>query len=266
MRRQSPSSVSSPSNASSNRDRPADSGLAPDIARDGYLFVPSSRMREQLQACGGLPDWESFAASWGDLHLDLHMADGGRYRRRRYAVYTIAADGGIRREPHQPHYQDVAYNPLNGGLLRWFEPVTDQIGDSGAMRAVLRLGVKEFGALAPAVQAWRAEVHQFRIEAHAGSAGLPTPEGPHRDGVDYVLVLLVARHNIEQGTTTVYAADRRELGSFTLTEPLDAAMVDDRRVYHGVTPVHPQDPHLAAYRDVLVATFKAQRDEAPMQA
>ena len=101
------------------------------------------------------------------------------------------------------------------------------------------------------------EVHQFRIEARAGEAGEPTPEGVHRDGVDYVLVLLVDRTNIESGTTTIHAADSRLLGSFTLTHPFDAALVDDARVFHGVTAVTPLDPAQAAHRDVLVVTYRA---------
>jgi hypothetical protein len=48
----------------------------------------------------------------------------------------------------------------------------------------------------------------------------------------------------------------RPLGSFTLTEPLDAALVDDDRVFHGVTPLLPHDPARSAYRDVLVVTFR----------
>ncbi|MBL6750994.1 MAG: 2OG-Fe dioxygenase family protein [Nevskia sp.] len=219
--------------------------------------MAAAAMRELLDSCVGLPDWRPFAASWDELHLDRHMADGGRYRRRRHAVFTVAADGRAARQPHQPHYQELAYNPLNGGVPRWFEPVTVDIGASAVLGTILRLCAQVFGALAPAVPSWRTELHQFRIEAHAGVSGLPTPEGPHRDGVDYVLVLLVARHNIEQGTTTVYGLDRAALGSFTLTAPLDAAFVDDARVYHGVTPVQPLEPSRPAYRDVLVATFKA---------
>jgi hypothetical protein len=103
---------------------------------------------------------------------------------------------------------------------------------------------------------WHVEVHQFRIEARAGEAGRPTPEGMHRDGVDYVLVLLVRRQNIVSGETSIHDLERRPLGSFTLTEPMDAAWVDDRRVYHGVTPVEPLDPGAPAYRDVLVVTFR----------
>ena len=78
----------------------------------------------------------------------------------------------------------------------------------------------------------------------------------HRDGVDWVLVLLIKRHNIKSGTTTIADLEKRPLGSFTLTDPFDAALVDDAKVYHGVTPIEPVDPAAAAYRDVLVVTFR----------
>jgi hypothetical protein len=100
------------------------------------------------------------------------------------------------------------------------------------------------------------ECHQFRIEARAGEDGKPTPEGLHRDGVDWVLVMLVARENIAEGVTSIHDNTRELLGRFTLTAPLDAAFVDDSRVYHGVTPVVPIDPARPAYRDVLVVTFR----------
>jgi len=40
--------------------------------------------------------------------------------------------------------------------------------------------------------------------------------------------------------------------------PLDSALLDDSRVYHGVTPVMRLDPRLPAYRDVLVVTFRRE--------
>jgi hypothetical protein len=70
-------------------------------------------------------------------------------------------------------------------------------------------------------------------------------------------VLLVRRTNIASGTTTIHRADGATLGSFTLTHPFDAALVDDARLSHGVTPVEPIDPTQPAYRDVLVVTFRA---------
>ena len=106
--------------------------------------------------------------------------------------------------------------------------------------------------------AWLVEVHQFRIEAQAGVPGLPTPEGMHRDGVDYVLVLLVRRCNIDSGTTLVGNPSGAFESSFTLVDAFDAALVDDHRVYHGVTAVEALDPSLTAYRDVLVVTLRRQ--------
>jgi hypothetical protein len=229
--------------------------LATALAQDGFAFVPARRMGPLLAEAGALTDWDRFAQSWDDLALDAYMADGGRYRRRRHAVYRVA-DGKMTRQPHQPHYQSVDYNPLHGGIERWFEPVKPEIAASASLTTILGFCRRLFGGLAPKVTAWHVELHQFRIEARIGEAGHPTPEGMHRDGVDYVLVLLVRRRNIKSGTTTIHGLDRALLGSFTLTDPLDAALVHDARVYHGVTPVEPLDPAAPAYRDVLVVTFR----------
>ena len=223
------------------------------LATEGFAFVDGDDMRALV---GGTPsDWDAFAASWNDLDIDPYMADGGRYRRRRHALFA-AAHGAIARKPHAPHYQTLHYNPLHGGIDRWFEPITDAIGASTSLQTILAWSRTVFERLAP-TRTWDVEVHQFRIEARAGAAGKPTPEGVHRDGVDYVLVLLVQRKNIASGTTTIYDTTGATLGSFTLTHPFDAALVDDARLSHGVTPIEPIDPAMPAYRDVLVVTFRA---------
>ena len=146
---------------------------------------------------------------------------------------------------------------MNGGVARWFEPIEpadrqrlEHDDDPGLLSGALRIACRS------ATPAWHIETHQFRIEARSGEEGRPTPEGLHRDGVDYVLVLLVDRRNIASGVTTINRLDGQPLGHFTLTDPFDAALVDDTRVAHGVTPVEPIDPALPAYRDVLVVTFR----------
>lgn len=235
---------------------PDTSALHDRLQRDGFAFVTADIMRRLLDA-PTLDDWPAFAASWNVLAPDSYLAASGRHRRRRHATFSVDADGSIRREAHQPHYQSLKYNPLQGDIQRWFEPVEPAIADGASLRRVLGFCRDCFGALAPATRRWHVEVHQFRIEARADEAGEPTPEGVHRDGVDYVLVLLIERANIERGTTTIHAPDGRELGSFTLAHAFDAALVDDHRVFHGVTPVTPLDPRQPAHRDVLVVTFTA---------
>jgi len=67
---------------------------------------------------------------------------------------------------------------------------------------------------------------------------------------------MIRRENVDQGETAIHGLGGERLGTFTLSAPLDAALVDDARVYHGVTPVVPIDPARPAFRDVLVVTFR----------
>ncbi|HZX87093.1 MAG TPA: hypothetical protein VFF19_26210, partial [Reyranella sp.] len=63
-------------------------GIRDGIARAGYAFVEASDMRNALARFGTLADWPAFAESWDDLDVDTYMADGGRYRRRRFGVWA----------------------------------------------------------------------------------------------------------------------------------------------------------------------------------
>lgn len=236
----------------------AESSLREQVSEQGFAFVDAARMRALLKTHGGLDDWQEFADSWNRLELDTYMADGGRDRRRRYAVFSAESGGAVERQPHAPHYQTREYNTLNGGVERWFAPVEAAVSGSQSLATILGCARELFEHLSPQTRAWHIEFHQFRIEALSDAPGRPTPEGMHRDGVDYVLVLLVKRCNIRSGTTSIHALDGAELGSFTLTQAFDAALVEDARVFHGVTAVEPVDATLPAFRDVLVATFRAR--------
>jgi hypothetical protein len=232
---------------------PPAAAIAAELGGEGFAFCPAAETASLLGA-DALADWAGFAASWNDLGLDRYMADGGRYRRRRFAAFAANAQGW-QRKPHQPHYQSRDYNPLHGGIARWFEPIAETTAANPCFVAILDAARTIFDALAHRPD-WHVEIHQFRIEAQADMPGQPSPEGTHRDGVDYVLVLLVGRHNVASGVTTIHTGDRRERGRFTLADPLDAAWVDDWRVLHGVTPIVPVDPAQPAHRDVLVVTFR----------
>jgi hypothetical protein len=234
------------------------STLFNNVRRDGFAFVTADTMHSVLQSTGDLSDWAAFTDSWNRLGPDTYLAAKGRFRRRRHATFTADAHGTIALAPHQPHYQALQYNTLQGDIQRWFEAIEPSVGSSASLRTILTFCNDFFGSLAPSVAHWHVEVHQFRIEASIDAAGEPTPEGSHRDGVDFVLVLLIDRHNIASGTTTIHTPDGQPLGDFTLTHPFDAALIHDPRVFHGVTAVRPLVPTEPAHRDVLVVTFRAK--------
>jgi hypothetical protein len=197
-----------------------------------------------------------FFASWERLETDAFMRDGGRYRRRRIANFT--AEPGVAghvRGVHRPYFQAVVHNSLNGGVERWFAPMEDAVAAGAPLAAMLDLGRAMADSLHGA-QPWFVEAHQFRIEAAAGAPGFPTPEGVHHDGVDVVLIAMIARTNLEGGETVIEDDAGTRLAQFVLRDPLDTALVDDPRVKHGVTPVAPADPALPSCRDVLVLTWK----------
>ena len=190
--------------------------------------------------------------SWDDLRPDEYLKDGGRYRKRRHSCF-VAEDGALRQVPHRMHWQSLDYNALHGGMQRWFEPMDAAVVAQPAWAKLLLALAQVCSARMP-VPRWSIEAHQFRIDT-ADGLGRPTPEGAHRDGVDFVAVLLVAREGIKGGETRVFEANGPDGQRFTLSEPWSLLLLDDARMIHESTPIQP----LGAYghRDTLVLTYRA---------
>ncbi|MFD0725294.1 2OG-Fe dioxygenase family protein [Lysobacter brunescens] len=227
--------------------------LLADLRTRGYAVLPP---RDVHALCGITAEaLGSLAASWNDLPPDEYLRDGGRYRSRRHACFTVTADG-VTRAPHRAHYQPVDYNALHGGIQRWFAPVDDAVATGEGWRAMLASLGACLREVRP-VDAWYVEAHQFRIDTRDG-IGRPTPEGAHRDGVDFVAVFLVDRHAIRGGETRVFQADGPDGQRFTLTEPWSLLLLDDTRVIHESTPIQPlAGREDGGHRDTLVLTFRA---------
>jgi hypothetical protein len=210
------------------------------------LFRLASVAPQQLDA------WHRF---WDDLPPDPHLRDGGRYRRRRHGSFVVD-DTQVSAVAHRAHWQPVAYNALHGGFERWFDPLPAALaGDAAWARLLAALGRCASALRGP--QRWFVEAHAFRIETGAEGIGRPTPEGAHRDGVDLVAVILVARRNVKGGETRVFDARGPQGLRFTLAEPFGVLLLDDERVIHETTPIQPQDAALPAERDTLVLTYRA---------
>lgn len=232
-----------------------ESEIATEIALRGFIALPAEGRSDDVLSWDKA-DWADFTDSWRKLGEDRYMADGGRYRRRRHATFKLN-DHELVRLPAAPHYQSRDYNTLNGGVERWFAPVEKNISDSTVLAEIVTF-FKNATALCEQISpaSWYLEMHQFRIEPDENGQGLPTPEGMHRDGVDWVFVMLIDRQNVSQGETLLAAPDGQEIGRFTLSNPGDAVFLNDHRVYHGVTPIERIDKLQLGWRDVLVLTLK----------
>lgn len=233
---------------------------APEVlGADGYVVLEP----RELAQLAGVPRAELVAleGAWERLEPDLYLRDGGRYRRRRHSCFEVSSEG-VRAVPHRAHWQSVDYNALHGGIQRWFQPLEPALADARAFLGLLGGLGRLFHGLRPGGP-WSVEAHAFRIDT-AGGIGRPTPEGAHRDGVDFVAVVLVGRRGIKGGETRVFEAAGPRGQRFTLTAPWSALLLDDTRVIHETTPIQPLGA--PGHRDTLVLTFRQGGFQEPAGA
>jgi hypothetical protein len=241
--------------------KPADQALRQDGL--SLLYPAGLTTSLHLDSPAWRQGWQQLTDSWNRLPPDAHLKDGGHYRKRRHACFIQELPGGaLTQVPHRAHWQPTDYNALHGGFERWFEPVEPAVAEAPAWTDLLASLGKLFAQVRP-VPRWYIEAHQFRIDT-AGGVGRPTPEGAHRDGVDFVVVLLVARHGVKGGETRVFDANGPDGVRFVMQEPLTTLLLDDARVIHETTPILPGDgPAEDGYRDTLVLTYRAAGFQAP---
>lgn len=228
------------------------------LRESGYALLTPARLQALCELHPAALD--ALSTHWEGLPRDEYLRDGGRYRFRRHGSFIYEPQPpSLRQVPHRVHWQPIDYNALHGGMERWFEPIEPQVVQARAWGALLQ-GLGALFARVRPVARWYIEAHQFRIDTAEG-IGRPTPEGAHRDGVDYVAVLLVRRADVRGGETRVFEAQGICGVRFTMTEPWTALLLDDARVIHETTPIQPDGA--AGVRDTLVLTYREHGFQDP---
>jgi hypothetical protein len=230
------------------------------LGQVGYALLSPSEFAQALHL--DLGALGALRASWNDLPKDAYLRDGGSYRSRRHSCFLQQITDGIVETPHRAHWQSTDYNALHGGIERWFEPIAPAVRSDPAWLKLLA-GFGELFAALRATPRWFIEAHQFRIDTAEG-IGRPTPEGAHRDGVDFVVVMLIERRNVRGGETRVFQARGSAGVRFTMTEPWTALLLNDADVIHETTPIQPEGA--SGVRDTLVLTYRADGFQAPAAA
>jgi hypothetical protein len=231
---------------------------AAQVRESGFAILSASALLE----IGSSHHWVAadeaqFRASWNDLPPDEFLADGGKYRFRRHASLRLnyASEPAWENVPYRPHWQPKSYNKLHGGVFRTFGEVKPETTANAVYRALVSgLGLTFNGVTTASPKSWFVETHQFRIDARSGE-GRPTPEGAHRDGVDFVALVMMGRRDIEGAVTTIFDNERTLLAEFMLHEPWTAMLLDDNRVVHATTPFKASGTN--PERDTLVVTYRS---------
>lgn len=192
-----------------------------------------------------------FQNTWNDLPKDPYLLDGGSYRQRRYSVFNYQ-NKQLSVLPYEPHFQSLNYNVVHGGIDRYLCSWHQATIDNPVLLEIINWVMQQIDGHKD--QAWKIQSHQFRIVASDQEAGKPTPEGVHKDGADYIFIMLMQRKNITGGESKLYDNDRNLIGQGTLAEVGDLVLLNDNAVYHGVSEITNVDKK-EGLRDVLVLTF-----------
>jgi hypothetical protein len=224
------------------------------IAQKGYGMLSAASVAEWA-GCD-LSELQALSPSWDNMPPDNYLKDGGRYRRRLHSSFVFERNT-LSQVQHRAHWQSLDYNALHGGMERWFEPMHEATVATPAwtklLTALANTATEVRGT--PSTK-WCIEAHQFRIDTTDG-IGRPTPEGAHRDGVDFVAVFMVNRTDIKGGETRVFEANGPQGERFTLSEPWSLMLLDDTRMIHESTPIQPLAE--GGHRDTLVLTCRADK-------
>lgn len=189
-------------------------------------------------------------SSFGDLGLDLYVPVKNRYRR--FAQYRLTHRDGewnFERLPHRAYIAYSKFNSVAGGIRREYEPI---IGDfTEVMRLATRTLPLDTG------EDWQINVHQTRIFVKKGELqGVIVPEGPHKDGHEFVFIGVYDRCNVTGAEMTLRPDDDKETPFFTTTLPAGKGVVlDDRNLWHYVSDIESVDERQPAYRDTLIISY-----------
>jgi hypothetical protein len=225
-----------------------------EIVDRGFAWIPAAAWSI---APGIEPHWQRLVDDWDHLELDRHLEHAATFRRRRYGrYYWSPGRDELVAMAHQPYFQPEDENAYAGGVLRDFAPLLPDTVENPFLAALVRC---TFACLPVAAdrrgRAWEVRVHQIRIVATLEEPGEPAPEGIHQDGTDFLTLHLVRRRNIVGAASTIYDLDRQPIASYTMQKPLDSFILEDPRIMHGVTPVHPAVGSVLGVRDLLGIDF-----------
>ena len=176
---------------------------------------------------------------------------GGKQRYRRFSQFKLfVKDGEWRTEllPHRPFVQSKTYNGVVGGVYRQFEPIrfdpTPQVA-AGARAASLD---KE--------QLYQINVHQVRVITSRDIKGVAVPEGPHRDGHDFVMNAIFSRHNITGGVSQLMPTGGGACFFEDILQVNEAIIMADDKMWHNATDIIPTGDQ-PGHRDIMIISFNA---------
>ncbi len=173
---------------------------------------------------------------------DPYIAKGDRYK----SIARCRLKGtNIEQQAHGPLFQNQQINPVNGGIMRSYP----EISNLDCAKEPIMLFAQTFNI----DYTDEILVQTQRTKCSNENSGITTPEGFHRDDIDFLAILCVNRYNIQGSETQLLNAEGNIVFQRTLY-PGEMLLINDSQFLHYTSPITIQDPHKNkhGYRDILI--------------
>lgn len=190
--------------------------------------------------------------------LSKDNSHGARFRAHSRFRYS---ENGLELTDSGYYAQSSSYNDEDGGKLREFQPIENDVANSTALRHLVERDIElsmhakqiDFG------QRVNIGIHQIR---YCGSSENPSYSSPlwlHKDDEPLVFIHLINLSGNAVGGDNLIARGLRKIDKvYHLNCPLDTLVVTQSH-YHAVTPVGSVDNSMS-FRDVVLVTFDNEDD------
>ena len=190
--------------------------------------------------------------SFNRLPADTNEKSQGKYFRYRKFSRLVISDKKFLPIKDTNFYQKRKINRYAGGKVRKFKPI-----DSKVLNDFAEIFKKNF---LKKIIGKKIEIgfHQLRIKCGKNFVGYPVPEGWHKDGYDYVILLNIGSKNIKGGVTRIKneIASDHDVFSWFLNKG-EYILLNDRKFFHYTDPINVMDNKLEGFRDTLVVTVRS---------
>jgi hypothetical protein len=215
--------------------------------REDVVIANANVFREHGYAVVDTPQLSSeVLASFGNMPRDGHSLTRLRHiRLSQYFGYREEGQWIFALLPKRKYIQSAEYIRLAeaGGVMRHREQL--ECDPSPLMASVLdSLGVN-------GTESYHINVNQIRVIANEEFKGVTVPEGPHRDGHEFSVIVIASRHNVTGGETQIIDPLTRKIVHQQVLNENQAVLIDDERYIHYATDVTPVEGEVG-HRDIWV--------------
>ena len=224
------------------------------VSTSSYCFVSADDFILSDNLSKSLNDFVKF---WNSLALDTYLPKQHGTRLRCHGQFRYCPENSsIKAMPHSAYIQSKENNSLVGGIYRTFAPLQQDVYSNEFFLEFLKFNIRALRLKSD--KCWNINAHFVRIPCTTISAGVPCPEGVHRDGFSFVSIHLMNRMNISDAVTTIYDKNSQEIFSLVLNDTMDSIYAADNEVLHYTAPFF-CDNAKDGYRDTLLLSYEPEK-------